>query len=146
MWSEVWTPCWAWRCTAIRMSSQISALPPFSLKSSRKEICCEVSQLNIIIFLEKQVKVAHVHLPPFLIVTEDLGGFSIQRQSVSVESEGCRMPWLTFRRIIVSFTHAFFPKSPLYKKSYRGFLFKNRCISGAVDCRDVIDSGQLQDP
>lgn len=75
-----------WRCAAIRMSSQISILPAFSLKSSRKEICCEVSQLNIIIFLEKQVKVAHVRLPPFLIVTEDLGGFSIQRQSVSVES------------------------------------------------------------
>lgn len=105
-----------WRCTAIRMSSQISALPPFSLKSSRKEICCEVSQLNIIILLEKQVKVAHVHLPPFLIITEDLGGFSIQRQSVSVESEGCRMPWLTFRRIIVSFTHAFSPQISLVQE------------------------------
>lgn len=105
-----------WRCAAIRMSSQTSALPPFSLKSSRKEICCEVSQLNIIIFLEKQVEVAHVHLPPFSIVTEDLGGFSIQRQSVSVESEGCRMPWLTFRRIIVSFTDAFFSQISLVQE------------------------------
>lgn len=58
------------------------------------------------------MKVAHVQHgspPPFLIVTEDLGGFPIRRQSVNVESEGWRMPWLTFRRIIVSFTHSFSP-------------------------------------
>lgn len=53
-----------WRRTAIWMGgwiSAFSALPVFSLKSSRKEICREVSQLNaMIMFVQKQVKVAHV--------------------------------------------------------------------------------------
>lgn len=81
--------------------------------------------------------------PCFLIIREDSGGFPIQRQSVSVESGGCRMPWLTFRRIIVSFTHGFSPRLPCTRLgSHRGFLFKNRCTSGAVCCGDVIDSGQ----
>lgn len=53
-----------WRRAAIWMGGWISAssaLPIFSLKSSGKEVCHEVSQLNaMIMFVQKQVKVARV--------------------------------------------------------------------------------------
>lgn len=136
------------RHTAIGTSSQFagsSALPPFSSKSSEEERSQSVKQNNYIPskVSESGTCSTRISSPPFLIITEDLGGFPIQRQSVSVESEGCRTAWLTFRRIIVPFTHGVSPSLPCTRLgSYRSFLFKNRCISGAVCCGDVIDSGQ----
>lgn len=136
------------RHAVIRMSSLFSgssAWSPFRSKSSGKEISQSVKHNNYIPSKASESGTCSTQTssPCFLIITKDLGGFPIQRQSVSVEGGGCRMPWLTFRRIIVSFTHGFSPCLPCTRLgSHGGFLFKNRCTSGAVCCEDVIDSGQ----
>lgn len=140
-----------WRHTAIRMSSQFSgssALSPFNLKSSGKEISQSVKHNNYIPSKASESGTCSTRISsPLLDCNRRFGRISYSEAISECGKRGMKDALADLQENYCFFHSEFLPQPHPHLPytrlgSYRSFLFKNRCISGALCCGDVIDSGQ----
>lgn len=130
-----------WRHTAIRMSCQLSgssALSPFNSKSSGKEISQSVKHSNYIPSKASESGTCSTRISsPLLDCNRRFGRISYSEAISECGERGMKDALADLQKNYCFFHTQFLPQPhPQFPSRrlgiYRSFLFKNRCISGAL--------------